>query len=266
MIGTNGRVRIFEQNNLLVERSLFLENWPVDLSELSVPHIGLKLTVAECLLLAGAVYSSKDLEEKAAFSIMEKISVGLTKFPDGFFVRLGSRSPKDVLSLAGTYRSRSPESALLALQRSQRIIEDCIWALNNNYLPTVFCRDWRTIEQWSEFRVFVRDRKIIGMCPYHAQLEPPRPDWLTTESIFICLTEYVTKLMPLFPVSSVVCDVFLTANSLNYSITPTLLELNPFCAKTDAILYSWETASFDCAFRDYGGATFGGHEVDYKSL
>ena len=89
-------------------------------------------------------------------------------FPRGAFVRLGSRSPKDSWKghregfrvLPGTDPLR------FILDASERMHEDVMLALQHDYTPTIFVRQWVTIPRWSEFRCFMQGRKLVGISQY----------------------------------------------------------------------------------------------------
>ncbi|NJO18449.1 MAG: hypothetical protein HC877_22755 [Thioploca sp.] len=76
----------------------YLENWPDALRELSIPQIDIPLSLEEGRALGSYIWHFKQCFGNPAGTIdniVTKIKAALLHFPEGAFVRLGSRSGKD---------------------------------------------------------------------------------------------------------------------------------------------------------------------------
>ncbi|CAR30102.1 cell proliferation protein CDC123 [Lachancea thermotolerans CBS 6340] len=102
-------------------------------------------------------------------------------------------------------------------------------------------RKWFDLNPALEFRVFVKDSAIIGVSQrdlnYYDYLE------LLTETFKDLLDEFVEDIvLPRFPDSSFVCDVYIPRPFEKVW----LIDFNPFARKTDSLLFSWnELATID---------------------
>ena len=123
----------------------YIENWSSDLCRLSIPQTGIKLSIDDAKRMGLNIielfelflrYSDFDSLPSCA-DIVCKIDEGIAQFPDGAFVRLGSRSPKD--SWFSHRNGQKSANGVEAWKRltdcSERIAEDLLLAIDNNYEP-----------------------------------------------------------------------------------------------------------------------------------
>ncbi|SFA62819.1 protein of unknown function, partial [Paracoccus halophilus] len=107
---------------------------------------------------------------------------------------------------------------------------------------------WHDIPLWSEFRIFIRDRRVIGISQYHHQsgfAEIPANE----RAIKASLSDFCRDLLDALHMETVVADVFVERQD-NGSFKTTLIELNPFIQRTDPCLYTWKNGGdFDGGFR-----------------
>jgi hypothetical protein len=184
--------------------------------------------------------------------IRTKVSEAVNKMPDGAFVRLGSRSPKDSWELqkTGGKITSGQDPLRYLLDCSERIYEDLMLALQNNYSPYIWVRQWIDIPRWSEFRCFMKNRQLAGISQYNylnnevfSELDPGLCEWAIRE--FFKIFRDATALR------DVVFDVFIKMRTIapnSRDIEVKLLEINPFFELTDPCLFTWHTG-FDGSFR-----------------
>ena len=140
------------------------------------------------------------------------------------------------------------------LDCSERIYEDLLLAIHENYPPHIWVRQWAEIPRWSEFRCFMRERKLVGISQYNYIDGEVFPEigrdagtirWAIGEQFF-----------PMFRKAShlndVVFDVWVRVstmrdNTRDWSVK--LLEINPFFSLTDPCLFKWSGDDFDGSFR-----------------
>ncbi|MFA5766810.1 MAG: hypothetical protein WC919_02725 [Candidatus Paceibacterota bacterium] len=184
--------------------------------------------------------------------IRAKVSEAVEKMPNGAFIRLGSRSPKDswALQRSGGKIISGQDPLQYLLDCSERIYEDLMLAIKKDYLPHIWVRQWVEIPRWSEFRCFMKDRKLVGISQYNylkgevfPELDPGMCEWAVRE--FFKMFREATTL------TDIVFDVFVKvrkAGPNSRDIEVKLLEINPFFELTDPCLFTWHI-EFDGSFR-----------------
>jgi len=111
-------------------RETYIENWPDSLRLLSVPQYGMGLTPGQARVLGsniaelGELFADKPMEGLVDI-ILHLDSMMALYFPNGAFVRLGSRSPKDSwLGLRRGFKVKSGREAVeLLTDTSERVLE-----------------------------------------------------------------------------------------------------------------------------------------------
>ena len=131
-------------------RDTYIENWSPELCKLSIAQVEIPLSKEEVCTLGSKIvdygiefrkqYENYILESRWN-DLKERVERELCKFPTGAFIRLGSRSPKD--SWVGHregFKVTCADKAFRLLTDSERIYEDLMLALQNDYLPSLFLR------------------------------------------------------------------------------------------------------------------------------
>ncbi|KAH3663770.1 hypothetical protein OGAPHI_005173 [Ogataea philodendri] len=156
--------------------------------------------------------------------------------------KLDWSAPQDsVWILPGrTMKCSSPEDLYLLLKSSDYINHDLANAFDESgNAPETFqhhliLREWREINPSVEFRCFVRDRQLVGICQRDLNYYPFLNDLHDTiiEQIAVFFDDV---LLPKFGSNSFVFDVYLPKPFTKVY----LLDINPFARKTDSLLFSW---------------------------
>lgn len=129
--------------------------------------------------------------------------------------------------------------------RRAQFIHDC---LKEGETVALFLLPSQNPAPWSEFRLFIRDRKIIGVSQYHHQEAYPEIQE-NREAIKASLIPFSRQLIDALHMDTVVADVFVEQQA-DDSFKTTLIELNPFIHRTDPCLYSWKNGGdFDGGIR-----------------
>jgi hypothetical protein len=178
--------------------------------------------------------------------IRTRVQESVVKFPNGAFVRLGSRSPKDSWEghRHGFKASVGDDPLRFILDCSERMYEDLTLAIQHNYAPHIWVRQWMTIPRWAEFRCFMKARKLVGISQYNYLQGESFPEivrdadtirWVIADQFF-----------PTFKAAShlddVVFDVWVKAshqrdNTRVWEVR--LVEVNPLFELTDPCLFQW---------------------------
>lgn len=272
-----GPNRFFEKS-----KPTYIENWPKELCSLSIPQVGLKLTrdqaerLGKNLVEFGAIfYPDEKWPEEGPPQIadivtdLETIVQRDMAGAAPFFVRLGSRSPKDAFTTSPKVNDASQAIERLC-DMSERVFEDLSLALHEEYDPYIWMRQWVNLPSWSEFRCFQRDRELIGISEYD-YLGPGHPEIVENAgaiewAIRAFWSEYF---LPACHLDDVIFDVYVkrlpgmstrdirpdtgqpSYQTFQWEIK--LLEINPFFNFTDPCLFDWREDGFDgeFRFRDY---------------
>lgn len=240
-------------------RPTYIENWSAALSALSIAQVDIPLTMEEARALGlinkefSKWFSNGSIEP--IDGIIKRIDMALSNYPEGAFVRLGSRSGKDS-SYANNrgFRVTDGNAAIRMLtENSHRIAYDLRLALHHNYCPHIFVRRWLEIPAWSEFRCFMKSRRLVGVSQYDCKNLGPCPEIAkNAERIEAAIREFFEAVSARSHLDDVVFDVFIKVGeqTSNVPINVQLLELNPYFRKTDACLFQWgNDGDFDGSFR-----------------
>lgn len=245
-------------------RPTYIENWSAELAQVSIPQTKIRLTLPEAraLGLANKKFGGWFATEKEDFDsskmlarIAGKIESSLIKYPNGAFIRLGSRSAKDsVYANVHGLRIDDAKSALNTLTSdSRRVAFDLRLALKNEYQPHIFLREWLEIPKWSEFRCFMQNGELVGISQYDCKnLGSCGEIARNANRIETAIRAFFLKIKPFFQFENVVFDVLVKIDEkdIKPAAKITLLELNPFLPQTDACLFkSCERGNFDGSFR-----------------
>lgn len=115
-------------------------------------------------------------------------------------------------------------------------------ALRNDFACIMYLREWHDIPSYAEFRVFVRDRKIIGISQYNCTDKYPEIA-SQAEHLSGRIADFVTSIAGSLPVDDAIVDVAVEPNMR-------LIDINPFLRNTDPCLFSWSNGGdFDHTFR-----------------
>jgi hypothetical protein len=178
--------------------------------------------------------------------IRKRVQDAIAAYPAGCFIRLGSRSPKDSWDLhrtGGKITTGDLDPLRYLLDCSERIMEDLLLAIHEEYPPHIFVRQWIDIPRWSEFRCFMENRKLVGISQYNYLDGEAFQEIINNAG---CIQWAIKQFFPSFRDAShldnVIFDVFVrcrkvSANTSQWEVK--LLEINPFFNMTDPCLFSW---------------------------
>lgn len=151
----------------------YIENWHPRLFNLSIATVHWPLTPEQSNTILAVLEAEgrKDVDIDLAplTSLIAEMDRRITEFPQGVFVRLGSRSPKDVIYPKDQRKFGPGEGkrAVGLLCQSERVYEDLALAKLNNYAPHIALREWVELQDWQEFRCFVKGGNLKGISQYY---------------------------------------------------------------------------------------------------
>jgi hypothetical protein len=230
----------------------YIENWPKEICSLSIAQVDVPMTLEEADAICEIMWDNKKIDLS---NLAERLQKAIIKMPNGAFVRLGSRSPKD--SWYGHehgFKVTDTKQALsLLIGDSERIFDDLQMALYHKYIPHVWVRQWVDIPKWAEFRCFMKDRKLGGISQYYYLEDKPFSEIIqNSESIKWAIEQFFWDFKTASHLDDVVFDVFLKrkehGNSIVWEVK--LLEINPFFELTDPCMFDWrKPEDFNGEFR-----------------
>jgi hypothetical protein len=222
----------------------FIESWPMALRELSMKSFDVPLNHREVCALGSNIIELFEFFPKPAgqdiSDITKRIDYAIKNGIKGSaFVKLGSRSPKD--SWYGHkhgFKVNGGAGAIkLLTDVSERIMEDLLESIRNDYIPRIWVRQWVDIPKWSEFRCFVYKGELIGISQYfyneYFEEIDNHINWIKDSIVNI----YHETIKPACHLDTYIYDVYF--DKLNMiSCVIRLIEINPFIDFTDFCLYN----------------------------
>jgi D123 len=160
--------------------------------------------------------------------LCQSVKAAITSLGDKILPKLNWSSPKDAtwISYTRSMECTSFDDILMLLKSSDFIAFDV-----QNGASELVLRKWHTIDHSMEFRVFVRDGRLVGMCQRDVYNYYP---FLSESGSFLDMITAFHSQMPTFLERSHVMDVYIS-NSRVY-----IVDFNPWSQVTDSLLYSWE--------------------------
>lgn len=232
-------------------KNTFVENWEPDLLSLSIETRSIELDVADIWVLGGFTPLFRDLTgyfvgEYFSEKFLKDIDRVLEKTPL-VAPRIGFcswKSPR--IPILASYQSRGVLFTICS--ENERVARAIVAHLSSGTALFLHLRKWRDIPPWSEFRIFIRDRRVIGISQYHHQTGFPEIV-ANQAAIKTSLSSFCHDLIDALHVDTVVADVFVDRQE-DGRFSATLIELNPFIQRTDPCLYTWKNGGdFDGGIR-----------------
>ncbi|KAI0215240.1 cell division cycle 123 [Lamellibrachia satsuma] len=192
-----------------------------------------------------------------------QLKSAITKLGGKVFPKLNWSSPKDAAWIIhdNTLRCTCPRDIYLLLKSSDFVTHDltqpfdqCDDHTDGDQLTVgyqLILRQWHSVHPGLEFRCFVKNNKLIGICQRHHSsfysfISTDKEDIITDIKTF-----YWDKINERFPDCDYVFDVYRKKKEKVY-----LVDFNPFGSVTDSLLFDWQelktntnTASENPVFR-----------------
>jgi hypothetical protein len=232
-----------DQAYLDLVKPTYIENWNSNLFSYSMPTILIPLSEKEHITLLNIADAIEKFDENiipiSIQSLWDKIENELQKHSEGYFIRLGSRSPKDsYTAVKNNYCITSTFDVFACLLESMRVFEDLCFAKSVKYSPYIALRQWIKIEQKDEFRCFVRNGEIVGISQYFYNDYYPSIE-LEKDKIEASIRILFNKIKNYIP-ENIIFDVIYNSDF------STLLEINPYSNfYTNPCLFTWKPEEFD---------------------
>ncbi len=232
-------------------RGTFIENWNSELLSLSIETRSIELNTSDVWVLGSFTPLFRDMTGYSSgnyFSerFLRNIDDALEKHPL-VAPRIGFCSWKSLrIPILASYQSRGVLYTICS--ENERVARAIAAHLSSETALFLHLRKWHDIPPWSEFRVFIRDRRVIGISQYHHQSGFPEIS-ASERAIKASLSDFFRDLIDALHMDTVVADVFVERQE-DGRFKTTLIELNPFIQRTDPCLYTWKNGGdFDGGFR-----------------
>lgn len=228
------------------------DQWPDELKKFSFDTVQVPLTDGEVEFLLYAFESVNGPHDEAKIKrlgdanhpgLMEKFAVALKQFPEGCYVKLSSRGPKDSWygHLEG-FKCLTPEHVFALLTDSERIFEDLGGMFDVKRPPILLFRKWLDFPVSYEFRCFHYKGKLVGVSQYDYN---KYFEHITTPEFSSWIKEAVGLIHSMIKghlPESVIFDVCVPKKGLE-GFEWTLIEINPWLHSpfgTDPCLADWD--------------------------
>lgn len=229
----------------------FLNHWPPDISALSIPSCCHIFSEQDCRAFLSQQPEIRNLigyKHRLQFSntLLHWIDQTIALFQNTAFVRLGAcsfvteeRKPKPIRSVEQVVKLMM-HPGIRAASIAYRS-----WLAKQ---PIALCiREWQDIQPQSEFRLFIRNKSLLGVSQYHwrcifADIE----EWF--ETVVHPIVQTSIRISAATVLKDVIADIYVT--DLNANPRSILIELNPYSSVSDACLFTWDHGGdFDGSFR-----------------
>jgi hypothetical protein len=227
--------------------------WCDDLADLMLPFDRIFLSRGDLVVMgAGTPGFMRNLPDPCPpdFSGMLKsdLAVMMTHYPMGAHLRLDLCSFK---SEFGSPRAVGSNGALWLLRQPNPRPAGLIKrGLQDGAELSLFLFPWLPIPKWAEFRMFIREHRVIGVSQYHSDGTFPEIA-LHEAALKAALTVFSAVVLPRLHLADVALDVFAEPTPAGFRIR--LVELNPMVQRTDPCMFTWANGGdFDGSFRFRG--------------
>jgi len=214
-------------------------NWPGELLALNAPVHTVPLSGEDALVLASqseALWPVLDVSSRQPLSAdfwgeLEGCLDGQDYFP-----RLGMCSFKFADRVQPVYDIESAERLLL--RSNPRVGSILLNDLEQKNETALYLFAWRDVPAWSEFRLFIRDRRVVGISQYHHQ-DIYQEIQSGLETIHAVMMPFCRELIASLHMETVIVDAF-AERQFDGRYLMRLIELNPFIQRTDSCLFNWK--------------------------
>lgn len=230
----------------------FPEHYPDAIRDLMLPMVSIKLSGHDAQVLGQfnmayrAAMSGPPVAAYFSQGFLDALEAVMAQFPAGVMPRIGFCSWK-----AGAIVNTPAQGARGVLQimsrDDPRIGRAMIAHVATREPAVLHLRPWVSIPDWAEFRMFIREGRVVGASQYlHRETFPAIT--YNEGPILAALQAFSEVLLADVHLPSVVADVFVEPQGKGFRAT--LIELNPFGPDTDACLFRWaKGGDFDGSFR-----------------
>lgn len=222
--------KLFKKN-----QPTWMENWYEELKDYTIKSSYFRLNQKEVNAMIekgiGRYYNNEEMRNIVVN--IEKARIELNY--SSLFVRLGSRSPKDIDTMKYS-------TFISMLCDSGRVLEDLMLCSKVNYNPYIFLRKNIRMEKRNEFRCFVKDNKLVGISQYfYRDRYYHIDDDNVREHIIDGAERLLQKIIDKINLKDFVFDIYYRRDK----DLPLLIELNPWSDWTDSCLFDWATDNFE---------------------
>lgn len=248
----NSNVKICNEKNYFeLVKPTYIDIWYPKLENETIESKFIPLSEDECkvliiygefnFLIEDKKYHNSKYCKQIISDLTKKIEPILKYFNNKAFFRLVSRSPKDSrIFFVKNGLVENVENIYENFIDSERLVEDILLCLNNDYQQQIVLRKWIEIKKHEEFRLIVINKEIKGISQYYYFSDNYFPELINNikyyqDSIFT----YFNKIKNLIELKNYVLDI------IYYKDSPKILEINPLFNLTDPCLFNWEKDFFE---------------------
>ncbi len=237
-------------------RATFMEAWPDEVVALGLPMEQVTLSEQDRLAIGSRTAAFRDMfdvDEMQPLSreFYAKADEKIAVFESGAHARLGGCSFKQ----PGRFQTKpifsGRDLAPHVLHENARVAGLVASSLQDNFDVSLFFRPWREIPRWTEFRLFMSNRRFVGASQYFHAHAFPEIEY-NAKRIAAALIDFTIAFVAVSHLNDAIVDVFLEPNG-GGSWRAVLLDMNPLIWRADACLFRWQNnGDFDRGLRFRG--------------
>jgi len=198
-----------------------ISHWYAALGDCTFPTVFVRLSGAEIEALLGA-----DPNADAARKSMARLDLAIQSLPGASFVGADVCAPTDSPQYRHGHGLRSGRAAWELLAASPQVRE----AFRAQATQRFTVRPFRRMERTREFRMFIRQRRLVAMSQYHLDGYAARLHVRQAE-IWSLAQAFAAEVTPWLPAENLVIDVYLTSDRRLL-----VVDLNPWGDPTNPLL------------------------------
>jgi len=184
-------------------------------------------------LLAKGSLDDPEKEKKISRKVIEALRQPLSEIPGNAFISVDSCSPTDTERFALKHGAVYSAKSVWDILRSSEKVRAAAGA---GKVTSICLRPYRRITPAREFRLFIRNGKVVAASQYHLVRHFRRLEGVR-EQLWLRFCTFINSISWRLPKEPFVMDVYLTAGYERIMV----LDLNPWGDPTDPLLLnSWE--------------------------
>jgi hypothetical protein len=235
----------------------FREYWPSEITALAIPARAVNLSLHDVAALGSftpefrAALANGPIRPDLSRAFLDELDATMAQAPGAVYPRLGYCSWK--ASSPCALPARTAQQILGTITRPDtRVVRALLAAVSARSALALHLVDWRDIAPWSEFRLFIRDRRLIGASQYYCDRAFPEI-LLAGSALHVVIPAFAEALGRVLHMTDVVADIYLSPDD-RHGLRAELIELNPFSPLTSPCLFTWHRGGdFDGSIRIVSG-------------
>jgi len=210
-----------------------ISDWYTTFADLSFPTVFIKLSKIEIDSIVN------NLSGEGKNSVYQRLTHAMTLLPRGVVLNADCCAPSDSSAFKRRRILHTPISSWKQLTTSDKVKK----ALSEGQSDTLCLRPYRRMDRAREFRLFIKDGKLLAASQYNLDKNYPKLRKRQDEIWSLFNHFFMTKLSPFLTQKEVVLDVYISGNN-----DVKIIDFNEWGGKTAPLLLRKWDQDFDQFF------------------